>query len=249
MTLRFYSELAPWWPLISPPEEYAEEATFIASALRHAERPVHQVLELGSGGGHNAVHLKSEFELTLVDLSPEMLAMSRQLNPELEHHQGDMRTVRLGRDFDAVFSHDAVDYMTTEDDLRAAMATAYAHCRPGGLALFTPDDIRETFRGSDDHGGFDSVDGRGIRFLEWSWDPDPDDSVVRTEYAFVVREIDGTISSLHESHDLGCFSSEDWLRLLIETGFEAGTITEVTSENRAPRQFFVGGRPFNDDRG
>ena len=94
---RFYGDLARWWPLISPPEDYEEEATFAARVLGSASIPVREVLELGSGGGHNAVHLKSSFEMTLVDLSNEMLEMSRQLNPECEHQQGDMRTVRLGR--------------------------------------------------------------------------------------------------------------------------------------------------------
>jgi SAM-dependent methyltransferase len=111
---RFYTDLASWWPLISAPEEYAEEAAFAASLLRMANPPTRTVLELGSGGGSNAFHLKSEFELTLVDLSEEMLAVSRQLNPECEHLLGDMRTVRLGRCFDAVLVHDAIDYMTTE---------------------------------------------------------------------------------------------------------------------------------------
>ena len=30
MTYRLYQELADWWPLISPPEEYAEEAACLA---------------------------------------------------------------------------------------------------------------------------------------------------------------------------------------------------------------------------
>ena len=94
---RFYGELAEWWPLISPPEDYAEESAFAATVLASASIPVREVLELGSGGGHSAVHLKAQFTMTLVDLSDEMLAVSRQLNPECEHHQGDMRTVRLGR--------------------------------------------------------------------------------------------------------------------------------------------------------
>src|SRR3954451_21725201 len=135
---RFYGELAPWWPLISPPEEYIEEAAYAATMLRSASIPVREVLELGSGGGHNAVHLKAHFALTLVDLSEEMLAVSRELNPECEHHRGDMRTVRLGRVFDAVFVHDAVMYMTTEADLLAAVETAFVQCRPGGRALFVP---------------------------------------------------------------------------------------------------------------
>ncbi len=78
---RFYGELAVWWPLISPPEEYAEEAAYAAGLLRSAAIPVQQVLELGSGGGHNAVHLKASFAMTLTDLSEEMLEVSRRLNP------------------------------------------------------------------------------------------------------------------------------------------------------------------------
>ncbi len=51
-THRFYHDLAVWWPLISPPEEYEEEATFIATLLASARVSVSEVLELGSGGGH-----------------------------------------------------------------------------------------------------------------------------------------------------------------------------------------------------
>ena len=98
---RLYSDLAAWWPLISPPDEYTEEAAFAARLLGQAARPVQEVLELGSGGGHNAVHLKQRFRLTLVDLSADMLAVSRRLNPECAHQQGDMRTLQLGRTFDA----------------------------------------------------------------------------------------------------------------------------------------------------
>src|SRR5262245_2014986 len=52
--LRMYTDLARWWPLISPPEDYAEEAAEAARHLRAAAIPVREVLELGSGGGHNA---------------------------------------------------------------------------------------------------------------------------------------------------------------------------------------------------
>lgn len=242
-THRFYGELAVWWPLISPPEEYEEEAAFAATVLRSASIPVSEVLELGSGGGHNAVHLKSDFALTLTDLSEEMLEVSRQLNPECDHHCGDMRTVRLGRSFDAVFVHDAVDYMTSEEDLRRAVETAFVHCRPGGVAVFVPDETRETFEPSSDHGGNDGADGRGVRYLSWTWDPDAGDPWILTEYAFLLRGTDGSMRVVHETHRLGLFGREDWLRLLADAGFEARAVTEVTSEDRTPRQFFVGHRP------
>jgi SAM-dependent methyltransferase len=240
---RFYGELAVWWPLISPPADYAEEAAFSGSLLRTGAIPVATVLELGSGGGHNAVHLKEHFTLTLVDRSPPMLAMSQRLNPECLHVEGDMRTVRLARKFDAVFVHDAVAYMTTAEDLRAAMATAFAHVKPGGVAVFAPDDVRETFVPDDDHGGHDGEDGRGVRYLEWSWDPDPSDSWFLTEYVFLLREPDGSVRSVHETHRNGLFAGAEWLRFLGDAGFAARAVPEETTEDRRPRLLFVGQRP------
>lgn len=115
-TTKLYSELAEWWPLMSRPAEYAEEAAFFAQSLLAAgDHPARTLLELGSGGGNNASHLKQQFEMTLVDPSVGMLAVSRALNPDCEHLQGDMRTVRLDRQFDRVFIHDAICYMTTTD--------------------------------------------------------------------------------------------------------------------------------------
>lgn len=238
---RFYGDLAPWWPLISPPEEYADEAAFAASLLS-AGGTTRTVLELGSGGGHVASHLADRFELTLVDLSEPMLAVSRALNPTVTHRQGDMRTVRLGDQFDAVLIHDAIDYMTTEQDLRAAIETAYAHVRPGGIAVLVPDDVTESFTQRTSHGGSDASDGRAARYLEWSWDPDPTDSWTITTYTFVLREANGSVQTAHETHRLGLFPRDLWLRLLREAGFTPSAHNELPTGDDHPRTWFVGRR-------
>jgi SAM-dependent methyltransferase len=238
---RFYEDLAPYWHLLSKPADYAEEAAF-AGELLASVPDVREVLELGSGGGNNAFHLRARFDLTLVDLSESMLAVSQTINPGVPHHLGDMRTVRLGRTFDAVFVHDAVTYMTTEEDLSLAMQTASIHCREGGVAVFVPDETTETFAPATDHGGSDAPDGRGARYLSWSWDPDPTDTWTLTAYAFLVREADGTVHSVHETHRSGLFSRDTWLGLLTDVGFDAHAVLEVTSEDREPREFFVGTR-------
>ena len=98
---KLYGELASWWPMLSAPADYEEEAAFYRTTLVAAsDRPAHTLLELGSGGGNNASHMKAHFQMVLVDPSPGMLQVSRALNPECEHVEGDMRTVRLGRQFD-----------------------------------------------------------------------------------------------------------------------------------------------------
>jgi SAM-dependent methyltransferase len=229
--LRLYDDLASWWPLLSSPDDYAEEAEFFGRHLRGAcDGPARTLLELGSGGGNNASHMKRLFErVTLVDISPGMLAVSRGLNPDCEHLQGDMRTVRLGRQFDCVFVHDAVQYMTTESDLRQAIETAAVHCRPGGAALFAPDHLKETFRPSTDHGGHD--DGRrGLRYLEWTWDPNPEDTSYLTEYAYLLREADGLVRAVHDRHLEGLFPRDLWLRSLGHVGFRPTVLTFDHSE-------------------
>lgn len=242
MTAAFYGELAEWWPLISPVEDYAEEAAEAARLLQTAAIPVREVLELGSGGGHNAAYLKARFELTLVDLSEEMLAVSRQLNPECAHVRGDMRDVRLGRAFDAVFVHDAIDYMTTVGELEQAVVTAAEHCRPGGVVVLLPDSTAETFEPGSDHGGTDAPDGRGVRYLEWTWDPDPSDTWVLTEYSFLVRDAGGSVRSIHDTHRNGLFPHDTFLRVLAGTGLAAEAVEERTDEDRTPRSFFLGHR-------
>ena len=226
-----YDDLAAWWPLLSPPDDYVEEAAFYQRQLLDVcEPPRRTLLELGSGGGNNALHMKSAFErVTLVDLSQAMLDVSRALNPDCEHVQGDMRSVRLDRVFDCVFVHDAVTYMTNEADLRRAIETAFVHCRPGGAALFAPDHLRETFQLSTDHGGSDGND-RALRYLEWTWDPDPSDTTYIVDYAYVLRERDGTSRVELDRHIEGLFAREDWLRLLRETGFDAKSVVFDHSE-------------------
>lgn len=214
-----YEELAPWWPLLSAPDEYEEEAAFYLRLLAETcGRPLRTMLELGSGGGNNASHLKSTAAMTLVEPAIGMREVSRALNPECEHVAGDMRTVRLGRTFDAVFVHDAVCYMTTEADLRAAMATAFVHSAPGGAVLFAPDYLRETFVPGTEEGGRDEGT-RGLRYLEWVWDPDPSDTTYTADYAFLLRDADGSVRAVHDRHIEGLFSRADWLRWLSESGF------------------------------
>jgi len=240
---RFYGDLAPWWPLISPVAGYESEAAYIATLLHSATLPVTDVLELGSGGGNVAAHLKQHFSLTLVDLSPQMVEVSRRENPQCAHTVADMRQVRLGASFDAVLIHDAVDYMTSVDDLSAAVRTAYAHCRPGGMAVFVPDHVAETYEPGWGHGGSDADDGRGARYLSCSWDPDPADTWVLTQYAFMLRDRDGDLQVAQECHRTGVFPRDVWLEVLADAGFEPAAVEEDTDDDRAPRTVLVAHRP------
>lgn len=219
---RLYSDLAAWWPLLSPPAEYEEEAEDLLPLLRAgSDQGEMTLLELGSGGGSLACHLKRAFRMTVTDISPEMLATNSAVNPECEVRVGDMRTLDMGREFDRVLIHDAIMYATSPADLRATIANAARHCRPGGAAVFVPDCVRETFEPSTAHGGHDGPDGRGLRYLEWSWDPDPADCTFQSVFAFLLRDAAGNVRTEMDPHTVGLFSRSEWLGWLDEAGFEA----------------------------
>lgn len=241
---RLYNDLAEWWHLLSEPADYAEEAGIFHDAFCQFGHPK-TMLELGSGGGNNAFHLKKHYQMTLIDLSPKMLKQSQYINPNLEHIPGDMRTIRLDRTFDAVFIHDAIMYMRNEKDLRAALETAFVHCRPGGLALFVPDEVRENFLPGTSYGGHDDSDSqRGLRYLEWTWDPDPNDTTITVEFSYLIRHENGLVCNEYDRHILGLFPYETWRRLIQSVGFDWHAIPYNHSEFEPSRhEFFVGLKP------
>jgi SAM-dependent methyltransferase len=240
--LKLYSELAGWWHLLSPPSDYAEEAASYIQAIESlTQRDVRDVLELGSGGGNNASYFTERYAMTLSDLSEDMLAESRKLNPEAEHIHGDMRTLDLGRDFDAVLVHDAIMYMLTEEDLAAAIGTAAAHLRPGGVALFVPDDTAETYEPRTSFGGHDE-EGRAVRYLMWQHPLPSGATETSVTFAIVMREDGKPARMVLDEHAFGLFSRETWLRLIREAGLEPRALPYEHSEfdPNKPREMFAG---------
>ena len=216
---RLYDDLAYLWPLVSPPEDYATEARDWRDALRRKLGPGrHEILELGTGGGHNLSHLTPEFRTTAVDLSERMLEHSATLNPGVEHHLGDMTTVRLGRTFRAVIIHDAIDYMLSEADLRAAFATARAHLEPGGVFITAPDHFRETYRAPRVDSSTNSDGKTELTFIEFNHDPDPEDTTVETIMFYLIRD-GGELRVEQDRHVTGLFPLKTWLCLMEEAGF------------------------------
>lgn len=224
---------------MSPPADYVEEAADLWPRLQAgADASPRTLLELGAGGGSLAFHFKDRLRLTLTDRSPEMLDVSRAINPECEHLVGDMRSLDLGREFDLVLVHDAIMYATAEEDLRAVFDTARRHCRPGGAVVLVPDCVTETFAPYTEHGGLDGEDGRGLRYLEWVWDPDPADTTAEMVFAFVLREAGGGVHHELDRHRFGLFPRASWLAWLRAAGLDA-----TADQDPWRRDVFVARRP------
>jgi SAM-dependent methyltransferase len=139
---------ADQYDLLYQEKNYAQECDVIESAFcRHATLPVHTILDLGCGTGNHAIPLaKRGYEVHGVDLSPDMLARANAKAETESHggafappmlHQGDVRTMDLGQQFDAVLMMFAVlGYQRSNQDVLAALRTVRRHLKAGGVFVF-----------------------------------------------------------------------------------------------------------------
>lgn len=237
---RLYTDLSHLMRIISPPADYAEEAAHWRTVLREKLGPGrHNILELGVGGGHNLSHLTADFAAAAVDLSEAMLAECGRLNPGVELHQGDMRSVRLGRKFAAVLIHDAISYMLTQDDLLAAFRTAAAHLEPGGVFITSPDRFAEDFRGPETGQYTNAVGDMQVTYMEYVHDPDPSDTTLEMLFFYLIKER-GRLRIEHDRHMVGIFPRQTWLSLLQEAGFAAKVRAFRLSGRERPYELLVG---------
>ena len=242
---RMYDEFADIWPLISHHSDYAAEARHWRDALTAALGAGRlRILELGVGGGNNLHHIvypdceatlsgerecgcekcgtgKAQHDAVGVDLSEKMLANSRALNPDVEHYVGDMRSVRLGRRFDAVLIHDAACYLVSEADIRATLATARAHLREGGALIMAPDWFKETFPGTQVTSGVRRDVSPEFASVEYEHDPDPSDTTLESVFLYIIKGADGNVRVEEDRHITGIFPIGTWLGLMEEAGFRA----------------------------
>jgi SAM-dependent methyltransferase len=164
------------------------------------------------------LHLKKKFEMTLTDLSPQMLKLSKRINPELPHKAGDMRTLRLGAEFDCVLIHDAIMYMTSPRDLGRAIKTAALHLKPGGLLLIQPDFLEETFDPKLDRGGHKG-DGRALEYVATEKRRGSSNKV-DVRFSIKLSE-NGKTRLVADRHVVGLFPRRLWLAAIKDAGLSA----------------------------
>lgn len=246
-----YDQLAWTEAWLEDPKGVEEEVASYHRLLKeHARRPMRDVLHLGCGAGCHDRALKRRFRVTGVDLNAAMLTLARRTNPEVEYHQGDMRSVRLGRRFDAVLIPDSIDYMASREELALAFETARHHLQPGG-ALLVVAKPRELFH-DNNFAYVGERDGIHITLLENNYVLPPGDEQYEATLVYLIRQ-GGELDVQVDHHRLGLFTHATWEQAFHEQGLDLHQqdlegIYEpfMIAEGEYPMRLFIGVTPGGD---
>lgn len=136
-----FNEYARYYDLLYCDKDYAGETNYIHTLIQSHCPDALTLLNLGCGSGrHDRCLAEKGYAVTGVDLSEEMLSCARNSaggNALLDYVQGDARSVRLGKTCNVVISlFHVMSYQQSNEDLKAAFATACCHLKPGGTFIF-----------------------------------------------------------------------------------------------------------------
>lgn len=254
---RLYADLAPLWPALAAPDDYAAEAAELERLLSRALGPGPlNLVEFGAGGGSTLAHLSKlgsrggRHDVTAVDLSPAMLAVAEGHAPGLRTVVADMRTIALpdAGSFDAVLAHDAIDYLLTEADLRATARAAAALLRPGGVFLAAPTYTTETFEPGESAEDTVLLAGGGEAAQELTFHTTveaADRGALMTISLTIRGEGEGEgegernnaseVKRIEDLHPLGLFPARTWLTALESAGLHATAL-----DSDGPWEAFLG---------
>ena len=243
-----YNELAWADELLTDPDEYSEEVSIYIELIKNnSRRTPETLLHFGSGSGHYDTIFKNHFKVTGVDLSKGMLEKARMRHPEVEYIEGDMRTVRLNRLFDAVIIPDCIDYMVTADDLKQAVENASHHLKPGGVLLIVGK-TQETFS-NNNFAYTGEKDGIHLTVLENNYVNPYKPGTYEASIFYLIRK-GGELTVRSEIHYLGLFPEAVWEKVFASAEFELkkeplnGLYQKnLLGEGEYPLTIFIGIKP------
>lgn len=143
-------------------KDYRAETAELDRIIKESCPTARTLLDVACGTGAHLAELRQRYEVEGADLSPAMLAVARARLPGIPLHHADMRTLDLGRSFDAVIClFSSIGYVTEPSEMRSTVARLAAHVAPGGVLILDgwlrPDEWREGYRPEPDIARDDEV--------------------------------------------------------------------------------------------
>lgn len=236
-----YAALSGVYDLLNDQVDYGEWADHISETIKKYEKvKTSLVLDLGCGTGKMTFELRDRgFDMTGIDLSPEMLSVASDIMRERNISDvlllcQDMSDFELYGTVDAaVCCLDGINHLTSDADAEKCFSLVHNYLVPDGLFIF---DVNTPHK-------FESVYGQNDYILEdegvlFAWQNDYDrESRLCTFYMSVFREGDGGLWSREDAEQVErCFEMNVLKELLEKTGFELLLVCDGYSFSEATKE-------------
>jgi SAM-dependent methyltransferase len=211
-------------------KDYPAESEALHAIIQEAAPGARTLLDVACGTGAHLEILRRWYEVEGVDLSPEMLEVARARLGDVPLQVADMRTLDLGRTFDAVtclFS--AIGYVTDPAEMRSTIQRLADHVAPGGVLIvdgwIRPEDWGDDYRGDPDVASDDTTMVVRLSFSRRVG------SITELDLHHLVRDVDG-IDHFVEHHRLALVPTADYVSAFESAGLRARSVSFMPSRDR-----------------
>lgn len=110
-----------------------EKVPFVVDIL--SKYQAQEILELGCGSGLFTIPLKQQgLNIEGLEISPEMIKLTQNKEPDLKLHQGDMRSYNLQRSFDAILIlSSTLTLLQNHQEMNQCLQRSHKQLKPGGI--------------------------------------------------------------------------------------------------------------------
>ncbi len=201
-------------------------------ALRGVPRG--RLLELGCGTGNLTLRLKEQFrEIIAVDRSDAMLSVAWNKSGGAENIRWlcqDIRALDVPICDAAVSLLDTMNYLLSEEELRAAFQRVHDSLSPGGVFCFDLNTSRRLIEEIGENTWIYETEG-----IFYTWESEVSGDIVDFQLTFFVKGEDGRYERIDETQTQRCHRMEDVCRLLGEIGFRDVRVVDLdTGEAASP---------------
>ncbi|MBC1520995.1 class I SAM-dependent DNA methyltransferase [Listeria aquatica] len=215
-------------------------------ALSHLPEETHSLLDLASGTGEFSLRMAlAGLQVSGLDLAPEMVRVSRekfaQIDLKIPVVQADMTHFDLKQEFDAVTCFcDSLNYLETEEAVRATFQNVYKHLKKDGTFLF---DVHSIYKVDQVFANYSYGEGDPYISTIWNSFPGEHPHSVEHELSFFIQEGEkDCYIRKDELHKERTFPISTYKKFLLEANFcdiqVFGDFSDESPNEKTERLFF-----------
>jgi len=211
-------------------KDYPAESEELHGLIQEASPGARTLLDVACGTGAHLGFLRRWYAVEGADVSPEMLEVARTRLSDVPLHLADMRTLDLGKTFDAVtclFS--AIGHVTDAVEMRDAIRRMAAHVAPGGVLIvdgwIRPEEWRDDYRRGPDVATDEHSMVVRLTFSHRTG------SITEMEMHHLVRDSNG-IDHFVEHHRLALVPTADYVSAFEAAGLSARVVPFMLSRDK-----------------